>query len=441
MGFWSKILNREKAPDLLGPQGKAVLESSIQAYTTPKRGMRGLLQSYSKLPWIHAAAGRIAMDNAGVTWTMYRRPHAGESDKTPTKRQPLTRNMTRGGYAVRQKSIQAALERNDLTEVADHHFLKLFDKANPLMSGYDCMFVQSLLLDLPGETFAIIERDAQGLPAAMYPIPPNWVQAVPTIQEPVYKITFPLKYQEIPESEVLWIKNPNPLEIYGRGTGPGYALADELETDEYAAKHTAAWFKNRAVPELLIGVEGATQDQLESAKAKWENNHRGIFNAFQTHWYSGALSVNQLSQSFHDQQLIELRQFERDTVFQVYGLPPEIMGVLDNANRSTIDAADFHYSVKVQVPRLERFRSAFQMFIDRNYGPGYIIDYYSPVPEDKEFILKVAAEAPQSRTVNEWRALQGLGPIEGGEEIYVPITYTSSLEQTNGGAADEKSPD
>jgi HK97 family phage portal protein len=425
MGILDFFRKSKNPADTLGEQGRAVLESAIQAYHSPKRGVQGLLQSYSSLPWIHAAAGRIAQDNAAVTWTMYRRPHGDGKERR--KSGPISRQMTRGDLRSRRKSIQAALLRNDLIEVADHHFLQLFDQMNPVMSGYDGMFVVNLLLDLPGEAFCVVERDERGLPSALYPIPPHWVQAVPTVLEPVYKITFPKQYMELPQSEVLWIKNPDPLHMYGRGTGPGYALADELETDEFAAKHTAAWFKNRAVPELLIGVEGATQEQLERAKAKWEQSHRGIFQSFQTHWYSGALSVNQLSQSFQDQQLIELRRFERDTVFQTYGIPPEIMGVLENANRSTIDAADYHYTKRVQTPRLERQRSALQVFVDRNYGPGYIVDYYSPIPEDNEFILKVATQAPQSRTVNEWREMQGLPPVDGGDVPYVPVTYTSSV--------------
>jgi hypothetical protein len=57
-------------------------------------------------------------------------------------------------------------------------------------------------------------------------------------------------------------------------------------------------------------------------------------------------------------------------------------------------------------------RYAFQIILEEEFDDKLIISYESPVFEDKEFILKVARTMPAARTIDEWRAWQGLEPLE-----------------------------
>ena len=60
------------------------------------------------------------------------------------------------------------------------------------------------------------------------------------------------------------------------------------------------------------------------------------------------------------------------------------------------------------------------------YGDdSLIVDYDSPVDQDKEFNLKVAGRAPHTRTVNEWRELQNLKTVPDGDVYIVPSKYTA----------------
>jgi hypothetical protein len=135
--------------------------------------------------------------------------------------------------------------------------------------------------------------------------------------------------------------------------------------------------------------------------------------------------VTTLTQTLQSMEITTLSDAKRDTVVQVFGVPPEVVGIIENSNRATIQGADHIFAKYVLEPRLEFLRSYFQERLAPEYDARIIIDYQSPVGEDKEFMLKVATAAPWSRRVNEWRELQGLDPLEddeGGQHFPKPLT-------------------
>src|SRR5262249_17868438 len=145
-----------------------------------------------------------------------------------------------------------------------------------------------------------------------------------------------------------------------RGVGLATSLADELESDEYAARVTKQLFFNRARPDLLITAEGLNPAETARMEQDWLNKNQGFFRAFKPMFLNRKVDVHEFDYDFRGMQFVQLREFERDTIMQTWGLPPEILGVITNSNRSTIDAADYLYSSKVILPRCEFFRSVLQ---------------------------------------------------------------------------------
>ena len=250
--------------------------------------------------------------------------------------------------------------------------------------------------------------------------------STPDSGQSTFRVSYNSMQVEVAEGDMLWLSDVDPCNPYGRGTGIGQTLGDELDTDEYAAKHVKSWFYNRATPELLVGVKGASENQLRSAKQSWEDSHRGAFRAFNSHWHSGELDVEQLSQTFADQQLIELRRYERDIIVHTFGIPAELLGITENSNRATIESADYLYSRWTIVPRLEFWRTELQEKLVPDFGEGLILEYENPVPEDKEFQMNMVKTAPYAFTVNEIRNIAGLGPTLDGERYGVPNNVTFS---------------
>jgi SPP1 gp7 family putative phage head morphogenesis protein len=385
---------------------------------TPRLGSTGLLKAYSTSPWLHAIGSRLGLSIASLEWTV------SVARSTRSGRPVRFRRLQRGGSTwVQREAIRLALARQkragspaamDLEPLEDHLLLQVLDAGNPALLGGSSVFeVSQVHLDLIGEGLWVLDRNGLNTPVAIWPMPPTWLPDVPRFGAQTVEIDGPSGRKDVPLEDVIWWKRPDPADPYGRGSGIAMSLADELETDDYAAKHLKSFFRNRARPDLLISgtFDPSMVDRLEQ---KWleklrglERQHRPFFMA------GGSVRVDDLSKSFAELQLVDLRKSERDICLHVYGMPPEIFGILENANRSTIDAADYLYTKFAVLPRAELFRQVLQLRLAPLFDDAIIIDYISPLAEDREHALKVMQAAPWAFTEAEWREAGGRPPLEG----------------------------
>ncbi len=383
----------------------------------PELGDWEMLRQFSRLPWLRAVTSKIATTFAAVDWELYAIQQDG-------KAQPAKRIQRAASQAERKALLKQAEQAGELVRLDEHPLLTALSGLNGMLTGHALRRLTCLYVDLLGEAFWIKERNAAGMPVAFWPVPPHWVRLTPTPTKPSYHVSFRGWQGEIPETEILWMADPNPEFPYGRGRGVAQALADDLEADQYAAKHVKAWFYNGARPELVITADGLAPEETQRLEADWVNKSQGFWRAFRPYFMSRKVDIHSINQNFSDMQMVPFRQHERDVVMQVFGIPPEVLGVLTNSNRSTIDAAAYLMASGVLVPRLEFFRDLWQQRLVPEYDDRIILDYVSPVKEDDDFKLRVATAAPWSRSIDEWRALQGLPELEGGRgKLHmVPLT-------------------
>jgi phage portal protein BeeE len=268
-------------------------------------------------------------------------------------------------------------------------------------------------LDLVGDAFYVKERNKLGVPAALWPVPPHWVAETPTPQHPFYRVSWRGWQGAIPQTEMLWLSHPNPVNPYGRGSGVAKAIDDELQADEYAARHTLAYFRNSARPDLLVmPKEGGylDPDERDRLHTWWTDNLQGVWRRFKPLFLTRPMDVTVLQQSLRDMVLPELRQMERDLIVSVWGVTPEVIGIIGNSNRATIREARPLFATYCLTPRLERMREALQSRLVPEYDEALILDYDSVIPEDREFKLKAMQSFPWAWDGNEMRQLAGDSP-------------------------------
>ena len=99
--------------------------------------------------------------------------------------------------------------------------------------GLSLRQLSEIYLMLVGEWFGMKERNDLGLPVAVWPIPPNWIMATPTPECRFFQVGFRSWQGKIPETRILWASQPNPLNLYSRGSSVSHAVADESEIDEF----------------------------------------------------------------------------------------------------------------------------------------------------------------------------------------------------------------
>lgn len=380
------------------------------------RGTAELLRAYRQMPWLRAVTNKVARSVASVPWRLYVvKGISGKAVRVP--------KIQRGDINTRKVLIEKALNSGEIQEIEDHPLLDILGDANPFMVGLAVRQITQIWLDLVGEAFWIKERNNAGAPAEIWPVPPSWVIRTPTPSQPYYEVSFRGWQGRIPETEIVWFSEPSPENPYARGAGIAEALGDELETDEYAAKHTKNWFYNQARPDLLIAAEGLSKPDTERLEEDWLAKNQGFWRAFKPYFLNKKIEVHQLSQSFESMQLVDLRKYERDTIIQVYGVPPELFGIIENSNRATIETADYLFTKWVVVPRLELTRATLQERLVPDFDDRLILDYDSPVSEDKQYQLNASKAAPWALTIDEWRQMQGLEPLpdDAGKVHMVPF--------------------
>lgn len=400
------------------------------AGTPPTRGTEEFLKAYSTMPWLRAVAGRVAGSIASTDWQLFvARRNGGKAVRQKA--------LQRAPFFERKSLIQERLDSGELQRLEEHPLLDLIDNGNPVLTGLAVRKVTQLHLDIVGEAFWLKERDGLQTPTGIWPIPPNWIMATPTPARRGFRVSFRGWQGEIPDTEFVWFADPDPWNPYGRGTGAARALADELETDEYAAKFLRQRFFNQARPDFLVFPKGENTTLKDSEvvrlQQRWLDEHQGFWRQFKPMFLSREVGIHEFgAQDFRELQMVQLRQNERDTIIQTFGgFPPEMLGIHESSNRSMIEAASFMFALWTLVPRLEFQRAVMQERLVPEFDERLILDYASPVEEDKEFALKAATAAPWAPTVDEWRTkFQGLPEKEdgSGKVHMVPFSLTPTQD-------------
>lgn len=395
----------------------------------PKRQAAGFLKAYSTHPIFRRAEQQIAIGVASLEWKVYAQRRGNtlsRKNKTLTLREAVQgggewshpTQVQRGmDKAARDRWLKRTKAAGELVEIDNHPLLGVLNYTNTYFTGYLTRQLITMYIDTLGEAPLLKERGPGGQIVGLWPIPPHWVVRMPTPQRPTYGIAFGGGGAEasIPETEVLWMVDPDPHNPYLRGSGVGFTLADELDTSEAISKYKRAFFWNGARPDFIVQIDGIGRRDLRKYSAGWNAQHRGFWKAFKAHFINKAITIHQLGDGdLQKQDISQLTKDERDIFIQTIGIPPEKMFISENSNRATALAADITMAKDVIMPRGEFQRAYFQEKLVPEFDERLVLDFENPTPEDPEFRLKAAQAKPETVMVDEWRELQGLGAVEDG---------------------------
>jgi HK97 family phage portal protein len=400
---------------------QGLLAGVLQSGLAPRRGTRELLQAYRTHPWLHAVVHRIAGAVASEHFELFRSVKAAPTTAGKPPAKGLKRKHRLRQMRLTQTKGSVMYAPNDAVEIEDHPILNLLENPSPVFTRSMFFHLIQSFLETKGEAPIVIERDGAGLPCELWPVPPMWVAETPHRGFPFYRFSYGTWQRTIPEDDVIMLRHPELEQPYVRGVGFGESLADELDIDEFATKHLKSWFFNRALPDVFLSVEGVeSKEEAIRYEEMLRQKHGGRNKAFQVHVTNGKVDVKQVGHTFREQMLPEIRTQSRDVVLQIFGMPPEIMGIVENSNRATIDAATLIFMKFLVVPRLSFLADAFTHWARRVYNDETLcVGFDSPIPEDEEFALKVMVAQPSLFTKNEWRELAGEEPVDGWDEEFV----------------------
>lgn len=397
----------------------AILLGSLRSTLPPRRGTRELLAAYRYMPHLRSVVGRVASSVSSVPWKVYKIPR-GKELKT-SKAALFTRSAREDVAAMRAKVIKEAVDVGDLVEAPNHLLSIMLNRPNPEQTGVVLRKTAQIHMELVGEAFFLRESNGMGVPVELWGIPPHWVKDVPRPGNDFFEIQFNGARFKVPSDDVWWVKDTDAERPYERGSGIAAALSDELDVDEFAAKHMKSWFANHAIPSALVGIKGAGDEEVKKAGEDWREKNRGPFRNNRVHFHNGELTFNRLDDNFKDMEIIDVRKYEAQITRETWNVPPEVLGHVENSKLATIKEALNILGILTVVPRLEMWSAEINEVLTRWYPDGdrLIVVYENPIRPNMKEILEAAKSAPEAPSVNDWRAWMNLPPVNGGEEIHI----------------------
>ena len=277
----------------------------------------------------------------------------------------------------------------------------------------------------------------KGLPDMFVPIIPDWLfvrenQGQLGIQE--YIANFP-SGQSIsikPEEMIHFRQNTLFNPWWGVGNVGKMRLLAEGEAASEMFRNE--FMSRKASPSLGITDDSARSVEdhdrlLNFIRAKFE----GKQNAGRILYLSGNnVKLQTLTMSAKDMQYIDVKQFDRQTTLSIFGVPPVVAGIPEDANRATAGTMRLQYLANTCNPIICEIEECINSDYVRMYYPGIFFKFRRHVTGDVEQVIKEV----QSGLITPNRGAEKLGEAtDPGDEsrnlYYMPASYmpTTILSQ------------
>lgn len=319
-------------------------------------------------------------------------------------------------------------------EVDDHPALDLIYKPNNAMTRFDLINTTFQYLELAGEAPWYVAF-TKGKVANIILLRPDRLTVLPgkngeMIGGYKYKIYGDSGVQEIElePHEVIPLKYVDPDNLL-RGKGPLQAAAETVDLDNFSERWNSQFFQNSASPNAVLQTDKAlakeVRNRLEKKiKEKWT----GLDNSHKTLILEQGLKWEKISLSQKDMDFIEQQKFSRDKILSIFRVPKSALGLTEDVNRANAEATDYVFAKRTIKPKMIRFIEQLNIF----YLPLFektenlYFDFKDPVPENIDQLIKRAESGVSVgyMTINEARYLMGLDPIDGGDDLRDPMSFS-----------------
>ena len=330
------------------------------------------------------------------------------------------------------KKVEYRKNKNKAEVIETHDIYNLLENPCPAdreLTGWTIRYFVFACYALVGEAYLLKIRQPNGKVIGLQPVAPSWVVQTPSATARYWEI-YPLGTASgnsifVPVEDVICFKDIDLNDPYGRGRGTSEAIGDEIQTDEYSAKYAKNLFFNDATPSAIIYAPEGNKETADQIKQSWLSKMAGFHHAKEPMVLTGKDSkFEKISQSPTELDFVESRRFLRDSANEHFHIPPEIMGILQNSNRSTIDSAEYLLNKNVLADYLrmyERVINSQLLWEDYDKEQVLVLHHENNISEDIAQKLQILNDGLSRGvlTVNDWRVGMGFEADEKGGDVYL----------------------
>jgi len=334
--------------------------------------------------------------------------------------------------------VTGTTNKEKIKEVPNHRLLDLLAQVNPFMTQFEMLEMTQTYEELLGNSYWLkVRGERSKLPVELWQLRPDWVKVVEDPKRIIkgYEYRIPNGTKQFFEpDDVIHFKQPNPKSsLYGLSTTA--AAMDIIKTAVFTARWNRNFFENSARPDtLLVTKNKMTPKAKEELEKRWYARYGGVKNAHRLGVLEGEVNIKTLTATMRDMEFSKLTLISRDQILTAFGVPKPIVAVTDDVNRANAEAAIYAFLSETIEPKIRRIVERLNEFLVPEFGDDLYLDFVDPTPENREAITKEYETALKNNwmVINEVRDREGLPPLEGGWDFYLPITVMpgGGLEQT-----------
>lgn len=238
---------------------------------------------------------------------------------------------------------------------------------------------------------------------------------------------------KIPAEDVIWMPGYNPGSNV-LGTPPLESLRQILAEEFAAGKDRENfWKKGPHLNSVFIQESNGpviTDDQLERFSVAWHNRYGGIAapQARQVPVLPPGMSPADMSINAQSAEYLATRTLAREECCRAYGIQPQLLGITP----SNFASMDMYHQMLYQdtlAPWMVPIQEEFEEQLLREFeseDSGFYLDFNINAKLQGSFLDQASigqqAVGGPWMTRNEFREkFQGLPPVEGGDDIIVPL--------------------
>ena len=325
----------------------------------------------------------------------------GDSERTPSR-------------SVLAKMHDFGADFEEVTEA--HPVLDLLRKVNPAMNGFDLAATRTLWQELTGNAYLHVIPNTLGVPAELWPMPPQWVEIIPDPQKFIAGYLYGRETQNkvtLATDEVLHFKRPNPADLF-YGLGKVEAAWGAVDLNDAFHEMDLAFAANHARPDYLATIknEDASEDAIAEFERAVNERLRGPGKAGKFIALTGQVDLKPMAFPPKD---LGGRDEIVEEIAAIFGVPVSMLKANDpNLASASTGFAQWRESTILPLLRLDEETLNQKLLPMFGLQDEAVLAYDDPVPSNRALDLQEHQGLISSGvlTINEVRELRGFDPLD-----------------------------
>ena len=294
-----------------------------------------------------------------------------------------------------------------------------------------------------GNGYGWIERDGNGMPRAMWPIPAGRVRVdrSPRSREIVYDVRLSEEEAGPGQERSFKVGMTDMLHIRAFGThrllgiSPIAAARESIGTARSAQDYASRFYERDASPGGVLQVpDELTDEQFERLEQGWRRTHEGLQRSHAVAILEGGAQWHAMGISPQDAEFIATRKFETSEIARIFGVPPHFVGDVERSTSfgTVIEQQNIGFLQFSLVPWMDRLERVATKLLLRQppYGDDGLYVRWNPAAllrgdQQARFTAYATGKQWGWLSTNDIRALEDLSPVEGGDRYLEPENMRS----------------